>query len=81
MGTILKDLVSWASAPAWAARWGEQIPTILLAFAGGGGGQALSLDANLLWGHTEHCETFDNPPLCQENFKVQLLEVWGFQNT
>ncbi|NXS58913.1 TBC24 protein, partial [Brachypteracias leptosomus] len=48
---------------------------------GGGGGQALSLDANLLWGHTEHCETFDNPPLCQENFKVQLLEVWGFQNT
>ncbi|KFP05431.1 TBC1 domain family member 24, partial [Calypte anna] len=46
---------------------------------GGGGGQALSLDANLLWGHTEHCETFDNPPLCQENFKVQLLEVWGFQ--
>ncbi|NXE26902.1 TBC24 protein, partial [Ardeotis kori] len=48
---------------------------------GGGGGQALSLDANLLWGRTEHCETFDNPPLCQENFKVQLLEVWGFQNS
>ncbi|NWU64379.1 TBC24 protein, partial [Pterocles burchelli] len=47
---------------------------------GGGGGQALSLDASLLWGRTEHCETFDNPPLCQENFKVQLLEVWGFQN-
>uniref|UniRef100_A0A8V1ANY7 TBC1 domain family member 24 n=1 Tax=Gallus gallus TaxID=9031 RepID=A0A8V1ANY7_CHICK len=36
---------------------------------GGGGGQALSLDANLLWGRTEPCETFDNPPLCQENFK------------
>ncbi|XP_009990299.1 PREDICTED: TBC1 domain family member 24-like [Tauraco erythrolophus] len=48
---------------------------------GGGGGQALSLDANLLWGHTEPCETFDNPPLCQENFQVQVLEVWGFQNT
>ncbi|XP_064531729.1 TBC1 domain family member 24-like [Pseudopipra pipra] len=47
---------------------------------GGGGGQALSLDADLLWGHTEHCETFDNPPLCQEDFKVQLLEVWGFQS-
>ncbi|NXA90479.1 TBC24 protein, partial [Melanocharis versteri] len=47
---------------------------------GGGGGQALSLDASLLWGHTEHCETFDNPPLCQENFQVQLLEVWGFQS-
>uniref|UniRef100_A0A8C5U908 TBC1 domain family member 24 n=1 Tax=Malurus cyaneus samueli TaxID=2593467 RepID=A0A8C5U908_9PASS len=47
---------------------------------GGGGGQALSLDASLLWGHTEHCETFDNPPLCRENFQVQLLEVWGFQS-
>uniref|UniRef100_A0A8C3MPU7 TBC1 domain family member 24 n=1 Tax=Geospiza parvula TaxID=87175 RepID=A0A8C3MPU7_GEOPR len=47
---------------------------------GGGGGQALSLDASLLRGHTERCETFDNPPLCQENFQVQLLEVWGFQS-
>lgn len=56
-------------------------PSARCAFAGGGGGQALSLDANLLWGRTEPCETFDNPPLCQENFKVQLLEVWGFQNT
>nr|XP_013808633.1 PREDICTED: TBC1 domain family member 24-like [Apteryx mantelli mantelli] len=48
---------------------------------GGGGGRALALDTELLWGRTEHCETFDNPPLCQENFKVQLLEAWGFQNT
>lgn len=58
-----------------------RIPTLWHDFTGGGGGQALSLDANLLWGRTEHCETFDNPPLCQENFRVQLLEVWGFQNT
>ncbi|XP_064251774.1 TBC1 domain family member 24-like isoform X3 [Passer domesticus] len=47
---------------------------------GGGGGQALSLDASLLRGHTERCETFGNPPLCRENFQVQLLEVWGFQS-
>uniref|UniRef100_A0A8C8S391 TBC1 domain family member 24 n=1 Tax=Pelusios castaneus TaxID=367368 RepID=A0A8C8S391_9SAUR len=46
---------------------------------GGGGGQALYIDADLYYGRTEHCETFDNPPLCQENFQVQLLEVWGFQ--
>ena len=58
----------------------ELSPDPALALAGGGGGQALSLDSNLLWGHTEHCETFDNPPLCQEDFKVQLLEVWGFQS-
>ncbi|NXA51599.1 TBC24 protein, partial [Nothocercus julius] len=48
---------------------------------GGGGGRALALDSELLWGRTEPCETFDNPPLCQEDFKVQLLEAWGFQNT
>ncbi|XP_032995450.1 TBC1 domain family member 24-like [Lacerta agilis] len=48
---------------------------------GGGGGQALFIDADLHHGRTEHCETFDNPPLCQENFQVQLLEVWGFQNS
>uniref|UniRef100_A0A8C4Y6G7 TBC1 domain family member 24 n=1 Tax=Gopherus evgoodei TaxID=1825980 RepID=A0A8C4Y6G7_9SAUR len=47
---------------------------------GGGGGQALYIDADLYYGRTEHCETFDNPPLCQENFQVQLLEAWGFQN-
>ncbi|KAG8128920.1 hypothetical protein E2320_015634, partial [Naja naja] len=40
---------------------------------GGGGGQALYIDANLNHGRTEHCETFDNPPLCQQNFQVQLL--------
>ncbi|XP_053310116.1 TBC1 domain family member 24-like [Spea bombifrons] len=48
---------------------------------GGGGGQALNIDADLNIGRTEHCETFDNPPLCEENFHVQHLEVWGFQNS
>ncbi|XP_029456182.1 TBC1 domain family member 24-like isoform X2 [Rhinatrema bivittatum] len=48
---------------------------------GGGGGQALNIDADLLNGRTQNCETFDNPPLCQETFQVQLLEVWGFQNS
>ncbi|XP_077183637.1 TBC1 domain family member 24-like isoform X2 [Paroedura picta] len=36
---------------------------------GGGGGQALFIDADLHHGRTEHCETFDNSPLCQENFQ------------
>ncbi|KAJ7316135.1 hypothetical protein JRQ81_002297 [Phrynocephalus forsythii] len=48
---------------------------------GGGGGQALFIDANLHHGRSEHCETFDNPPLCQEDFQVQLLEIWGFQKS
>ncbi|NWX31065.1 TBC24 protein, partial [Notiomystis cincta] len=59
---------------------GQRGPDPALALAGGGGGQALALDANLLRGRTERCETFDNPPLCRENFQVQLLEVWGFQS-
>ncbi|CAI9593072.1 unnamed protein product [Staurois parvus] len=48
---------------------------------GGGGGQALNIDADLNIGRTEHCETFDNPPLCEENFHIQHLEVWGCQNS
>ncbi|XP_073463090.1 TBC1 domain family member 24-like [Aquarana catesbeiana] len=48
---------------------------------GGGGGQALNIDADLNVGRTEHCETFDNPPLCEENFHIQHLEVWGYQNS
>ncbi|KAM8947567.1 TBC1 domain family member 24-like [Pelodytes ibericus] len=48
---------------------------------GGGGGQALNIDCDLNKGRTEHCETFDNPPLCEENFHIQHLEVWGCQNS
>ncbi|XP_018423802.1 PREDICTED: TBC1 domain family member 24-like [Nanorana parkeri] len=48
---------------------------------GGGGGQALNIDADLNVGRTENCETFDNPPLCEENFHIQHLEVWGCQNS
>ncbi|KAM4030319.1 TBC1 domain family member 24-like isoform 1-T2 [Anomaloglossus baeobatrachus] len=48
---------------------------------GGGGGQALCVDSDLNNGRTEHCETFDNPPLCEENFHIQHLEVWGCQSS
>ncbi|XP_068119892.1 TBC1 domain family member 24-like [Hyperolius riggenbachi] len=48
---------------------------------GGGGGQALNIDADLNNGRTEHCETFDNPPLCEENFNIGQIEVWGCKNT
>nr|XP_005989350.1 PREDICTED: TBC1 domain family member 24-like isoform X2 [Latimeria chalumnae] len=48
---------------------------------GGGGGQALHIDADIHHGRTQHCDTFDNPPLCQETFQIQELEVWGFQTS
>ncbi|CAJ0926666.1 unnamed protein product [Ranitomeya imitator] len=60
----------------------EGIPNHLSPFlSGGGGGQALCVDADLNNGRTEHCETFDNPPLCEQNFQIQHLEVWGCQNS
>ncbi|XP_066560442.1 TBC1 domain family member 24 isoform X2 [Amia ocellicauda] len=48
---------------------------------GGGGGQALCIEADLLNGRTERCDTFENSPLCREHFKIQCLEVWGIQSS
>ncbi|XP_028674954.2 TBC1 domain family member 24-like [Erpetoichthys calabaricus] len=48
---------------------------------GGGEGQALFIDQDLHHGHTERSDTFNNPPLCKENFQIQLLEVWSVDNT
>ena len=45
---------------------------------GGGDGEALHIDGDLDHGHSSHCNTFDNPPLCSENFRIQTLEVWAF---
>ncbi|KAM7151271.1 TBC1 domain family member 24 isoform 2-T4 [Macrochelys suwanniensis] len=48
---------------------------------GGGDGQALYLDADLNHGRTSHCNTFNNQPLCSENFQISAMEVWGFKDT
>ncbi|KAK3094923.1 hypothetical protein FSP39_007929 [Pinctada imbricata] len=46
---------------------------------GGGNGEAIQLDANLLHCRTEHCDTFDNDPLCStEDFTCKVVEVYGF---
>lgn len=47
---------------------------------GGGGGQALFIDGDMNRGRTGHCDTFNNQPLCSENFLVAAVEVWGFQD-
>ncbi|KAG7336453.1 hypothetical protein KOW79_001146 [Hemibagrus wyckioides] len=47
---------------------------------GGGEGNALYLDSELNYGRTASCSTFDNPPLCSENFQIAVLEVWGFHD-
>ncbi|XP_032817099.2 uncharacterized protein LOC116946214 isoform X2 [Petromyzon marinus] len=47
---------------------------------GGGGGFALCLDAELLHGRSEACDTFANPPLSStQDFTVQVLEVWALR--
>ncbi|XP_074867045.1 TBC1 domain family member 24 isoform X3 [Carettochelys insculpta] len=48
---------------------------------GGGDGQALYFDADLNHGRTSHCNTFNNQPLCSENFQISAIEVWGFKDT
>ncbi|XP_004403234.1 PREDICTED: TBC1 domain family member 24 isoform X1 [Odobenus rosmarus divergens] len=47
---------------------------------GGGGGQALYIDGDLNRGRTGHCDTFNNQPLCSENFLIAAVEAWGFQD-
>uniref|UniRef100_A0A9R1SSA0 TBC1 domain family member 24 n=2 Tax=Cyprinus carpio TaxID=7962 RepID=A0A9R1SSA0_CYPCA len=50
-------------------------------FIGGDGGHALHLQADLSAGCSEHCDTFESPPLCRGCFKIQSLEVWGIQHS
>ncbi|GBN56242.1 TBC1 domain family member 24 [Araneus ventricosus] len=47
---------------------------------GAGNGQGLLLDDNLLYGRTEHCDTFDNEPLCSsKDFQCKIVEVIAFK--
>uniref|UniRef100_A0A672TB72 TBC1 domain family member 24 n=1 Tax=Sinocyclocheilus grahami TaxID=75366 RepID=A0A672TB72_SINGR len=50
-------------------------------FIGGDDGHALHLQADLTAGSSEHCDTFESPPLCKGCFKIQSLEVWGIQHS
>lgn len=37
------------------------------------------MDENIRFGKTDHCQTFNNPPLCASgDFEVRVLEVYGF---
>ncbi|XP_018910949.1 GTPase-activating protein skywalker isoform X2 [Bemisia tabaci] len=46
---------------------------------GGGDGQAIWMDENIRFGKTDHCSTFNNPPLCpSRDFEIRVLEVYGF---
>ncbi|XP_044594762.1 GTPase-activating protein skywalker isoform X6 [Cotesia glomerata] len=46
---------------------------------GGGDGQAIWMDENIRYGKTDHCSTFNNPPLCASgDFEIRVLEVYGF---
>lgn len=47
---------------------------------GGGEGQAIWMDENIRYGKTDHCQTFNNPPLCKTgDFEIRVLEVYGFE--
>lgn len=38
------------------------------------------MDGDLNRGRTGHCDTFNNQPLCSENFLIAAVEAWGFQD-
>ena len=45
---------------------------------GGGGGNGIYIDSSMTFGKTEHCKTFDNPPLCEKgDFQIAIIEVYG----
>ena len=45
------------------------------------GGTGIFLDADLRFGRTESCNTFQNPPLAsQSDFTVSVIEVVGFND-
>ncbi|XP_067669794.1 GTPase-activating protein skywalker-like isoform X1 [Haliotis asinina] len=47
---------------------------------GGGRGEAIQLDENLVHCRTEKCDTFDNDPLCEkQDFTCKVVEVYGFK--
>jgi TLD len=39
----------------------------------------LTLERDFLTGTTSACPTFNNPPLCEDNFSIVELEVFGFR--
>ncbi|KFD71667.1 hypothetical protein M514_04225 [Trichuris suis] len=46
---------------------------------GGGGNEGLSIRQTLERGSTNHCDTFNNPPLVPErDFEIEAFEVFGF---
>ncbi|KAJ1067439.1 hypothetical protein K5549_010557 [Capra hircus] len=62
-------------SPSHSVSWGSDCLII-----GGGGGPALYIDGDLNRGRTGHCDTFNNQPLCSENFLIAAVEAWGFQD-
>lgn len=37
------------------------------------------IDKDLDYGRTEHCDTFENEPLCESvEFRIQMLEAYVF---
>jgi len=68
---------------AWTgANYMSQLCTNEKIALGGGGGFGLIIEANMLNGETNECETFGNPPLSKEHengtsFEIVNLEVWA----
>lgn len=73
---------SWVGLQKSVVSHGEELfqcadATTLI--VGGGGNEGLSIRQTLERGSTNHCDTFDNPPLVPEkDFEIEAFEVFGF---
>lgn len=86
--TFLFTLVPERKKYEWVGLHQSEIPNTANMFLagdnsvltiGGGHGEAIQLDANLLHCRTEKCDTFDNNPLCSnQDFTCKVVEVYGF---
>ena len=49
--------------------------------SGSGGGAGLMIDHDLIYGHTNECDTFENELLgAQCDFEILVLEVFSFNS-
>ncbi|KRY71385.1 TBC1 domain family member 24, partial [Trichinella pseudospiralis] len=82
--TPTPNVFPWVGLKRPVQKHGEELfqcATATSLIIGGGGNEGLSIRQTLERGTTNHCDTFDNPPLVPEkDFEIEALEVFSFSN-
>ncbi|KRX59777.1 TBC1 domain family member 24 [Trichinella sp. T9] len=82
--TPTPNVFPWVGLKRPVQKHGEELfqcATATSLIIGGGGNEGLSIRQTLERDTTNHCDTFDNPPLVPEkDFEIEALEVFSFSN-